>query len=150
MKDFHIYTDGSCFGNPGPGSYAYFITDNEETEIEEVFFGGNFTTNNKMELSAVLFALKKVKELNLEGNFFIFSDSTYVINGINSWMYKWSINKWKNVKNLYLWKEVFEIRKEFNKIVFKWVKAHCGNKYNELVNKLAQDFLKRKYFKISV
>ena len=99
-----IYTDGACLGNPGPGGWAALIIDNNQ---ERILSGNNeMTTNNRMELLAVIKALESVNH-HLEIT--IYTDSKYVINGITSWIKKWKTNDWKNssktpVKNIDLWK----------------------------------------------
>ena len=99
-----IYTDGACLGNPGPGGWAALIIDNNQ---ERILSGNNeMTTNNRMELLAVIKALESINH-HLEIT--IYTDSKYVINGITSWIKKWKTNDWKNssktpVKNIDLWK----------------------------------------------
>ena len=99
-----IYTDGACLGNPGPGGWAALIIDNNQ---ERILSGNNeMTTNNRMELLAVIKALESINH-HLEMT--IYTDSKYVINGITSWIKKWKTNDWKNssktpVKNIDLWK----------------------------------------------
>jgi len=120
-----IYTDGSCISNPnGPGGWAFVVI--EEDGYEYYFSDKNAcTTNNRMELTAILEAISSVKE-NQEC--IIFSDSQLTINC--------AIGKWKRNANLDLWEEYDKISK--NKIInFEWVKAHNGNKYNEIVDELA-------------
>jgi len=120
-----IYTDGSCISNPnGAGGWAIAII--EEDGYEYYFSDKNpSTTNNRMELTAVVEAISSVKE-NQEC--IIFSDSQLTINCANG--------KWKRKANLDLWKEYDKVSK--NKIInFEWVKAHNGNKYNEIVDELA-------------
>ena len=120
-----IYTDGSCISNPnGPGGWAIAII---EEDGREYYFSdkNSCTTNNRMELTAVLEAISSVKE-NQEC--IIFSDSQLTINC--------ATGKWKRKANLDLWKEYDKVSK--NKIInFEWVKAHNGNKYNEIVDELA-------------
>jgi ribonuclease HI len=120
-----IYTDGSCIKNPnGPGGWAIAII--EDDGYEYYFSDKNScTTNNRMELTAVIEALSSLKE-NQECT--IFSDSQLIINC--------ATGKWKRKANLDLWKEYDNFCK--NKIInFEWIKAHNGNKYNEIVDKLA-------------
>jgi len=120
-----IYTDGSCFPNPGNGGWG-FIALLEKVEIS-INGGAENTTNNIMELMAVIEALKMFKQ---QKDFVIYSDSKYVINC--------AIGKWQRKKNTELWKE-YDIVSRGKKIDFKWVKGHDGNMYNELVDKLAKN-----------
>ena len=138
MKKVDIYTDGSCLGNPGPGGWAVVYIHENKQEI--IISGGEkHTTNNRMELTAVLKALKNLTEPHKIN---IFSDSQYVINGYSkNWVEKWKRNNWKTaknkpVKNDDLWKQ---IDKEASKheITWNWVRGHCDNKYNELADKKA-------------
>lgn len=120
-----IYTDGSCIGNPGPGGWAFCIVENEQ-EYSMSDFVQSPTTNNRMELQAVIEALCCVNS----GNYTIYTDSKLTMNCAQG--------KWKRKKNLDLWKEYDQVCNGKN-LTWKWVKGHNGDKYNELVNDLAQD-----------
>lgn len=128
-----IYTDGSCIGNPGPGGWGFNVTlDNQEYDVS----GGekDDTTNNRMELTAVIEALIFVpKNLNIE----IYSDSMYVINGITKWIKNWKRKNFMQVKNTDLWKKLDKLS-ENRKINWNYVRAHNGDLKNELVDKLAK------------
>ncbi len=131
-----IYTDGSCLKNPdGPGGWAALILD-KEYEWEIV---GNdpSTTNNKMELQAVIEALKFVVDYDIT----IYSDSTYVIKGITEWIDNWIRKDWKKVKNVELWKELYDLVKDRD-VKWEWVKAHANNEYNNRVDILARNCAK--------
>ena len=133
-----IYTDGACLGNPGPGGWAALIIDNNQ---ERILSGNNeMTTNNRMELLAVIKALESVNH-HLEIT--IYTDSKYVINGITSWIKKWKTNDWKNssktpVKNIDLWK-ILDVSSQKKKIKWVWVKGHSGNTYNDKVDEIARN-----------
>ena len=137
MKEVTIYIDGACSGNPGKGGWgAVLIYGNIQRELsgfEEV------TTNNKMELTACIEALKMLKE---PCNVNLFSDSAYVVNAFNDdWISGWIKNNWRNsqkkeVANIELWKELIELTK-FHSVVFNKVKGHAGDKYNEICDALA-------------
>jgi ribonuclease HI len=118
-----LFTDGSCLKNPGFGGWAFIlISDDHEIHSSD---NNEFTTNNKMELTAVIEGLKLIEE-NEECK--IYSDSLYVINC--------ALGIWKRKKNVEMWKEYDKV--SCNKIIhFEWVKAHSGNKYNEKVDKMA-------------
>ncbi len=132
-----IYTDGSCLGNPGRGGWgAILLYKNHQKEIS-----GNMadSTNNQMELKAVIEALKQIKK---PLKIIIHTDSQYVKNGITTWIVNWKKNGWKTadkkpVKNAELWRELDKLVTN-HQIEWRWVRAHNGNKYNELVDQLAR------------
>ena len=131
-----IYTDGACSGNPGKGGWAAVII---EDENEKTISGSEMlTTNNRMELIAVINALKEVSSAELD----IYTDSKYVKNGIESWIKNWKINGWMTaakqpVKNKDLWLELDTLvtKKE---IEWKWVKGHSNDHYNTIVDEAAR------------
>ncbi len=132
-----IYTDGSCFKNPGNGGWAAIIFLNGK----KISIKGNKknTTNNQMELMAAIEALKKIPTGQKVQ---VYTDSKYVKLGITEWIEKWSQNNWKTsskqkVKNLELWTELNEISKK-HKIEWFWVKGHAGDPINEEVDTLAK------------
>jgi ribonuclease HI len=134
-----IYTDGACSGNPGPGGWGTVILDEKKNQIN---LSGKVksTTNNRMELMAPIMALKKIEK---SFEIIIYTDSTYLKNGITIWINNWKKNGWKNankkpVKNKDLWVTLSRLT-EKKKIIWRWVKAHAGNKYNELADKLATE-----------
>ena len=132
-----IYTDGACKGNPGPGGWgALIINDNHKKEI---YGGENETTNNRMELSAVIEALKAIDDK--ESSITIFTDSTYVLKGMSEWIKGWKINNWissnkKPVKNKDLW-VILDSLVSLYKIEWIWVKGHSGHPENERADYLA-------------
>ena len=134
-----IYTDGACSGNPGPGGWGAIILDEKENQIS-LSGKEKSTTNNRMELMAPIMALKKIKK---SSEITIYTDSTYLKDGITIWINNWKKNGWINsnkkpVKNKDLWVNLNNLTKK--KIIFwKWVKAHSGNKFNELADKLATE-----------
>ena len=137
-----IYTDGACLGNPGPGGWGAVIL-NEEKNETNMSGKEQSTTNNRMELMAPIMALKKIKK---DSKIIIYTDSIYLKNGITTWIKNWEKNGWKNankkpVKNKDLWVALNELSKE-QIIDRKWVKAHAGNKYNEIADKLATDAIR--------
>jgi len=132
-----IYTDGACSGNPGPGGWAAIIIDGNHQHILKG--GEKLTTNNKMELVAFIEAVKFCKDSFdfLE----IYSDSKYLIDGINSWLPNWKKRGWrtadkKPVKNLEYWQEIDELILGLDFELF-WVKGHNENKFNEMADKIA-------------
>ena len=142
--EIKIYTDGACVGNPGPGGWAAIVL--LENEKKELFGGERLTTNNRMELIAAIKALeycveqeKKQPSLKLVR---IFTDSTYVKEGITVWINNWEKNNWKtadkkNVKNVDLWKRLKELVK-FNQVEWNWVKGQSEDPMNDLADKLAK------------
>tara|TARA_B110000914_G_scaffold216328_1_gene221193 strand:- start:1034 stop:1462 length:429 start_codon:yes stop_codon:yes gene_type:complete len=139
---YTIYTDGACSGNPGPGGWGAVIFDEKEKQYN---ISGNVkdTTNNRMELMAPIMALKKIKSMS---NVMIFTDSTYVKNGITEWIKKWEKNGWKSsskkpVKNKDLWIKLNDLCQK-NKVQWKWIKGHSNNKYNNLADELATEAIK--------
>ena len=139
---YKIYTDGACSGNPGPGGWGAVIFDQEDNQ-KNISGSEKNTTNNRMELLAAIMALKKVKT---NSEITIYTDSIYVKNGITEWIKKWTRNEWKNarkqpVKNKDLWIKLDNLCKD-NKIIWKWVKGHSNNKYNNLADELATQSIK--------
>ena len=140
---YKIYTDGACSGNPGPGGWAVIILVNNE--IKEMFFGNEKnTTNNQMELLAPIKAIQKFKK---KSEISIFTDSTYVRDGITVWIKQWEKNGWKTaskkpVKNKELWKKLKNLSSKHS-IKWIWVKGHAQDKYNNLVDELAQGAIKK-------
>lgn len=147
-----IFTDGACSENPGPGGWGVVFN----TTSKCYTFSGNeqLTTNNRMELRAVIEAFKRIvaKETQLwepQHEYDIYSDSAYVVNTINNrWIEVWQKNNWKttkneDVKNRDLWEEFSELRVQANKlgvsITIHKIKGHSGNTFNELVDKLAKE-----------
>ena len=136
-----IYTDGACSGNPGPGGWGAIIL-NEENETN-ISGKEKSTTNNRMELMAPIMALRKIKKAS---KIIIYTDSIYLKNGITTWIKNWEKNGWKNankkpVKNKDLWVTLNELSKE-HVVNWKWFKAHAGNKYNEIADKLATEAIR--------
>ena len=137
----NIYTDGACSGNPGKGGWGAYIE--AENSVEELSGYENSTTNNRMELIAVIKSLEYIQnpvEIN------IFTDSKYVMDGINSWIKNWKKNNWKTsnkkpVKNKDLWEKLDSLTIN-QKIKWTWVKGHNGNIGNEKADFLATEAIK--------
>ena len=146
-----IFTDGACSGNPGPGGWAAAIA--SEKGIDKISGGKELTTNNEMELSAVVEALELYIDkyiANVVDIIEIHSDSAYVVNAINQeWINQWKANKWitttkgKPVKNCELWKRLDSVISDLNwcRVVVKFVKVkgHSGNELNEMVDQVAKE-----------
>ena len=141
-----IYTDGAARGNPGNAGWgAVILFDEKKFEI-----GGReqHATNNQMELTAPIEALKFLKKQKINDEVKIFSDSKYVILGITEWIFNWQKNNWRNaakkpVLNKELWQELFELT-EGQKIKWEYVKGHSGDKYNDRVDEIATSFADNK------
>jgi len=142
----HVYTDGGCSGNPGPGGWAFVVvlkTFQGDTVVAEEWGGEPETTNNRMELLAVISALKTLKtKTELPRQLTVYTDSQYVQKGISEWILTWKRNSWrtsdkKPVKNQDLWRELDALAAEFP-ISWEWVKGHAGNKFNERCDELTR------------
>tara|TARA_B110000196_G_scaffold149986_1_gene129430 strand:- start:933 stop:1370 length:438 start_codon:yes stop_codon:yes gene_type:complete len=132
----NIYTDGACKGNPGPGGWGALILQGDTKN--EIYGGEANTTNNRMEIMAVIRALRTI---NTENEITVFTDSTYVQKGINEWIAKWKINGWrtsnkKEVKNKDLWVQLDNLTSQL-KINWIWVKGHSGHPENDRADYLA-------------
>lgn len=126
-----IHTDGACKGNPGLGAWA--ATLEYKNNIKEISGVVENTTNNKMELMAVIEALKCLKKSCIIN---IYTDSQYVQKGITQWIFGWKKRNWKDVKNIELWKHLDTLASE-HEIQWHWVRGHNGHKGNENVDLLA-------------
>ncbi|MDD3773002.1 MAG: ribonuclease HI [Weeksellaceae bacterium] len=129
------YTDGSCLGNPGSGGFASILLDTERKIKKEISGGFRLTTNNRMELLAVIVALENLKQIPTEIT--IYSDSKYVCDAVEKkWVFNWEKKGFKGKKNEDLWRK-FLIQYRKHKVSFQWVKGHAGNKLNERADELA-------------
>ena len=139
MKKVTVYTDGACSGNPGPGGWGAILMYNENKK--EISGAEKETTNNIMEITAVLEALKLLKE---ECEVKIYSDSAYVVNAfVQKWIFGWQKNNWKtsdkkDVKNKELWQELVKLTHIHN-VTFIKVKGHANNEYNNRCDELARN-----------
>ena len=143
--EIKIYTDGACVGNPGPGGWAAIIL--LKNGKKELFGGEKLTTNNRMELTAAIKALeyftKQEEKQPSKKHIRIFTDSTYVKEGITVWINSWEKNNWKtadkkNVKNVDLWKKLKELI-QTSQVEWNWVKGHSEDPMNDLADKLAKE-----------
>jgi len=133
MKKIKIFTDGSCLGNPGNGGWCAILRYGKN---EKILSGAQAnTTNNRMELTSVIKALEALKEpCEIE----LYSDSTYVLKGLNEWLQNWIKKDFKKVKNVDLWKKYIDVSK-LHKIHINWVKGHSGHTENEICDKIAKE-----------
>ncbi len=141
MKEVQLFTDGSCLGNPGNGGWACILR-LQDIDYEKEFSGGfKNTTNNRMEMLAVIEGLQKLSE---PCKVQVFSDSQYVCNAIEKkWLYGWMKKNWiksdkKPVKNKDLWQKMYPLLKE-HKVTFNWVRGHAGHAENERCDILAKN-----------
>lgn len=157
-KNIEIYTDGSSLGNPGPGGWGVVILipnqNNNDLKVEsenlntvELGGGEKNTTNNRMELQAVIEALKYLSaRKDLAENVTIYADSSYVLGGVTNWIFGWEKNGWKTankkpVLNQELWKELIMRVREFKgKITWQKVKGHSGHIYNDKADEIATSY----------
>ena len=142
MNRIEIFTDGSCLGNPGPGGWGSIIRTGSGGSLKEIELSGGkkMTTNNEMELSAVVEALRKLKE---PSEVSVTSDSQYVVKGMTSWVKGWIKNGWKTaakkpVKNRELWEELHKLSTP-HKVDWIWIRGHSGHSENERCDILAND-----------
>lgn len=128
-----LYTDGSSRGNPGPGGYGIVISCGDYEK--EMSGGFSCTTNNRMELLAVIVGLEAIKWENAKVH--IFSDSTYVVHAVTEgWLQGWQHKNWKKVKNVDLWQRFLAVYNR-HQVEFTWVKGHASNPKNERCDRLA-------------
>lgn len=132
-----IYTDGACKGNPGKGGWGALLT--YKGVVKELYGGEMQTTNNRMELTAVIRALEALKRPGLQIH--VYSDSRYVLSGIEEWLPAWKARSWKTssrkpVLNQDLWQQLDQLNQQ-HQVVWHWVKGHSGNAGNEKADELA-------------
>ena len=142
MKQVTIYTDGSSLGNPGPGGYGAILF--YKGHKKEISGGEEHTTNNRMELRAVIESLSLLKEAC---EVTVYSDSKYVVDSISKgWVYSWQKNGWRKsdkspALNVDLWQQLLSLL-SLHKVEFVWVKGHADNEYNERCDEMAVAFAK--------
>jgi ribonuclease HI len=137
MGEAVIYTDGACSGNPGPGGWGVVLQ--YGSAVRELHGSEPLTTNNRMELTAVISALEA---LNRPVRVTLYTDSTYVLNGVTKWLPGWQRNGWltagkKPVKNVDLWQRLAEAMAR-HEVTWQWVKGHNGDPGNERADELAR------------
>ncbi len=142
MEEIVIYTDGACSGNPGPGGYAAILIENEVTR--EISGCESNTTNNRMEMMAVIKALENIKRPSALK---IFTDSTYLKNGFTLWLPRWQKNGWKTsenkpVKNKELWLRILDLTRD-HQVQWVWVKGHGNDSFNRRCDYLARKAMER-------
>ena len=141
-----IYTDGSSIRNPGPGGYGIIMEWEGKDYVKEFSEGFRLTTNNRMELLAVIIALETLKIQPME--VMVFSDSKYVIDAVQKkWVFNWEKKGFKNKKNTDLWKRYLNIHRK-HQVSFQWIKGHNDHPQNERCDHLAEKAAKQ--FPISV
>jgi ribonuclease HI len=145
-----IYTDGSSLGNPGPGGYGCVIVFQDKELVVELGAYANATTNNKMELTAILTALEYLGKNNVSSNteIVIHTDSSYAINGITKWIFGWQKNNWMTstktpVLNSELWEQLVVLKNYFKNLTFKHVRGHAGIWGNERCDIIATSFSRK-------
>jgi ribonuclease HI len=143
MKSVEVFTDGACLGNPGPGGWGAILR--YQTTEKEISGYSPDTTNNRMELTAVVEALSALKE---KCRVTVYTDSRYLRDGITSWIQRWKRNGWKTaaktaVKNQDLWEALDRICQK-HQIEWRWVKGHAGHPENERADELARDAIQKR------
>ncbi|MGB5362677.1 MAG: ribonuclease HI [Aureibaculum sp.] len=134
-KKVHIYTDGACSGNPGKGGYGIVMEWVGKPYTKEFSKGYRNTTNNRMELMAVIVALEKLRSDKFDVT--VFSDSKYVVDAVEKkWVFGWEKKGFKAKKNVDLWKRFLEVYRKHN-VSFEWIKGHNDHAQNERCDELA-------------
>jgi ribonuclease HI len=136
MTEVEIYTDGACKGNPGPGGWGAWLRSGSHEK--ELWGGAPHTTNNRMELTAVIEALAALRQ---PSQVRLYTDSEYVKNGITTWIHNWKSRGWttadrKPVKNVDLWQRLDALRDQ-HRVEWRWVRGHAGDPGNERADALA-------------
>lgn len=136
MSEVVIYADGACRGNPGPGGWGAWLKSGEHEK--EIFGGESLTTNNRMELTAVIEALASLRQ---RSSVTVYTDSEYVKNGITTWIHGWKARGWKTadrkpVKNVELWQRLDALNAG-HAVQWRWVRGHAGDPGNERADRLA-------------
>ena len=136
MERIKIYTDGACRGNPGRGGWGVFIMNGKDSK--KIYGGKIETTNNEMELTA---AIKGLESFKSSSDLDLYTDSKYVMDGINKWIHTWKKNGWKTanrkpVKRSNLWMELDKLN-NFHDVKWYWVKGHSGDMGNDMADELA-------------
>jgi len=144
-----LYTDGACSGNPGPGGWAAILKHPTTGRTKQVVGGAQRTTNNKMELTAVIEGLKALKN-GKQWRVRVVSDSQYVVHGMNEWIHGWIANNWRRgkketgppVKNAELWQELHALSNRYE-VTFEHVRGHAGHPENEACDRLAVEQIRK-------
>jgi ribonuclease HI len=136
----NLYTDGSCSGNPGPGGWGYVLEYGETRKVGGD--GATHTTNNRMELYAVICGLHAIRDKTHPVT--VHSDSEYVVKGMNTWRHDWKRKGWQNsrkqdVSNRDLWEHLDNQVGKFTSVTFKHIKAHVGHPWNEFADEIARE-----------
>ncbi len=139
MQEVKLYTDGACSGNPGPGGCAAILIFGENRK--QLHVGYKLTTNNRMELMAVIIGLEALKRKDVK--VIIYSDSKYVINSFEKgWVYNWEKENFRHRINADLFIKLLELYRSFSEIEFVWVKGHSGDPENEMCDAIAVNMSK--------
>lgn len=143
-----LYTDGGCSGNPGCGAWAFVIVDSERHTVLESQSGFDpYTTNNRMELQAVIEALRYAHHFAADSSFALYTDSQYVQKGITLWIHTWMRNNWRSksktpIKNIALWQLLYNTQQKLA-VQWHWLKGHAEHQYNNQCHELVQQMIKK-------
>lgn len=147
-EKINVYTDGSSLGNPGPGGYGIIMEWKGKQYVKEFSGGYRFTTNNRMELMAVIVALETLKKQPMEVT--VYSDSKYVIDAVQKkWVFNWEKKAFKDKKNPDLWQRFLNIHRK-HQVNFHWIKGHNAHPKNDRCDQIAVKAAKESPFKIDV
>lgn len=142
-----LYTDGGCSGNPGRGAWAFVLVDSARHTVLESQSGFDpHTTNNRMELQAVIEALRYARRFDANGSFALYTDSQYVQKGITLWIHTWMRNNWRSksktpIKNVALWQLLYSTQQDLA-VQWHWLKGHAEHQYNNQCHELVQQEIK--------
>lgn len=142
MKNYYLYTDGACRGNPGEGAWAYLLQDEEGKALKESSAYAAQTTNNRMELMAIIEGLSFITTMaSATHKVLLYSDSQYALKTLDQWMHGWKKRGWKKAdgktpENLDLIQKLYDLSEKLS-IEVHWVKGHAGHQQNEYVDQLA-------------
>lgn len=147
-EKINVYTDGSSLGNPGPGGYGIIMEWKGKQYVKEFSGGYRFTTNNRMELMAVIVALETLNKQPMQVT--VYSDSKYVIDAVQKkWVFSWEKKAFRDKKNPDLWQRFLKIHRK-HQVNFHWIKGHNAHPQNERCDQLAVKAAKESPFKIDV
>lgn len=144
---FEVYTDGACSGNPGPGGWGFVIITPDGEEIRRNGGNRNTTTNNRMEMRAMLYALRAIVKLNSMSKYqgvkwVVYTDSSYVHKGLTEWIHGWIGKNWRGVKNSDIWSHLWDVYNGMPAdVTIKWVRGHADSYGNNLADTLAREGL---------
>ena len=143
-----LFSDGACRGNPGPGAWAYVVQNKQGSILSQKAGGEKLTTNNRMELMGAIEALMVLQSQLMKSydSYFLYTDSKYVVDGLNQWVPQWKSRGWKKAdnkipENIDLWQKLDDLFHQIPGVKINWVKGHAGHPQNEFCDQLCNQFL---------